>query len=280
MAQDKKSVLVVGGPASGKTIYGAQLLGRLQEDSSVQTHSSAENLIPFEEALNSLWQGRLASHTSADVYHEIVLPVRWTGGVEADLVWPDYGGEQVRQMVEQRQFSEQWRTRVQTSQGWMLFLRLSQSRTYEDLLSRPLHELTTAPSSELEIIEPKWSDQALYVELLQLLLYAKSVGNLLQVTDPKLVVLLSCWDELTDATNMTPEEVLRKYMPMLADYINATWLPGKASILGLSSLGKSLSHDSSDDAYICSGPQSFGYIVLPDGAHNQDLTFPLSKLLK
>jgi len=43
-------------------------------------------------------------------------------------------------------------------------------------------------------------------------------------------------------------------------------------------LGKALTETSKDQGYIENGPQSFGYIVKPDGSTDTDLTLPIAQL--
>ena len=208
------------------------------------------------------------------------LSIGSEGGMQADLLWPDYGGEQIQQMIEQRHITRSWLERIQRAEGWLLFLRLSITRTYHDIISRPLHEITALQSENATSADYKWSDQAVYVELLQLLLFARKVGTLRPIIKPRLQVLLSCWDELPGTNGVAPGELLRRYMPMLADFIDATWSANAVQIIGLSSLGKTLSPDKSDEEYLDEGPQSFGFVVLPDGSRQPDLTLPIELLLR
>ena len=118
------------------------------------------------------------------------------------------------------------------------------------------------------------------VELLQFFLFAKGVGVLNKLRKPALIILLSCWDEMDYASGKVPSELLRTRMPMLFDFVTSTWESDCLSILGLSSLGKRLRDDQPDDEYLDRGPESFGYVVLPDGSCPKDLTLPISMLSK
>ena len=66
-------VLVLGGPAAGKTHYAGQLLGRLRNDRQgiLRIRAGGEDdLRQFEEVLACLEEGRSAGHTAA---------ATWTG---------------------------------------------------------------------------------------------------------------------------------------------------------------------------------------------------------
>lgn len=278
--QTTKSLLVLGGPATGKTHYGAQLLGRLNSGAgALALTGAAANISPFENALDQLAQGLTADHTSTETYAEVCLPVALPGTVRTDLIWPDYGGEQIRQLLDQRRVGEGWRRRIELSDGWFLFVRPDQVRAYEDILSRPRRDLE--PADEPTSLEQSWwSDQASYVELLQLLLYVKGVGVLGRVETPALAVILSCWDELGAAgESAKPADLLRARLPLLADFVDANWAEDRQFVFGLSSLGKALRMDREDDEYLERGPESFGYVIQPDGDWSPDLTLPVSALL-
>src|SRR5438876_335995 len=122
------SILLVGSTKTGKTHYGAQLLKRLNDgDGTLVMDGVAENITLFEEALACLSNGRSAGHTPSGVYHESVWPVRFKGGTgsgRAQVVWPDYAGEQVEHITEHRQVTRQWKERIRQANGWLLFIRL------------------------------------------------------------------------------------------------------------------------------------------------------------
>lgn len=282
MNDEVTSLLVIGGHDTGKTHYGGQLLGRLREgESHLRLRAAIENITPFEEALNSLGQGVPASHTPITAYMESLFPIQSASGKRMDLVWPDYAGEQItKTIMGQRQVTHDWRQRVQESDGWLLFIRLEQIRDYKDILSRPIAEMiASARQSPKE--EAKWSDQAVYVELLQILLFVKGVGLLTQVRNPALTILLSCWDEMGYVANDTaPVEVLRSRMPLLVQFLESNWDPKYFNVFGLSSLEKNLRADAPDEGYLEHGPEKFGYVILPDGVQSSDLTLPVSTLME
>jgi len=272
------SLLIIGGPDAGKTHYGGQLLGRLNYGKGqIKMRSAPANIAPFEEVLRCLGQGMTAMHTSAGVYYETVFPVELANGNPADLVFPDYAGEQIKAIMEQRQITKAWRNRLVDSSGWILFIRLERIHLPEDILTRPLRDVVEQEKIEAPAIF-RWSDQAYYLELMQLLLYAKGVGTTMRINRPALTVILSCWDELgfADADVRMPSKLLSERMPLFAEFVEANWEPDQLTVLGLSSLGKALKEGEADDGYLDEGPESFGYVVLPDGTHSPDLTLPVS----
>jgi hypothetical protein len=280
-AEGARSILVLGGPGAGKTVYAAQALGRLQARAGkVELGGAAPSVAPLEEARERLAQGRASAHTPTDTYEEVRLPIELPGYLRAELTWPDYGGEQVRTIIRERRIKPEWRARVERGQGWLLFVRPDQIRLDEDVQSRPPHEVE--PTREAEPDDgPEWATQAELVELLQMLLFVKGVGTARRTETPPLAVLLSCWDELGDQeARMQPPRLLRARAPLLADFVASVWREDAASVWGLSSQGRALREDEPDEEYIEQGPQSFGYVVPPGGGDSSDLTLPLAYLLE
>lgn len=277
----EKSIMLVGESGTGKTHYGGQLLIRLNEgEGKLRIQGAAKNISPYEEAMTKLGQGVLAEHTPSNTYKESIFPIESVSGFRTNLVWPDYAGEQISHMTEMRRINKAWRQRVTGSHGWILFIRLDRIREYEDLLSRPLGEINEN-SQQVDNPDFKWSSQAVYVELIQLLLFTKGVGTVSRIKKPALTVILSCWDEMVETEeNVVPDNLLRDRMPLFADFLSATWHREFLSIFGLSALGKPLKKDEPDAEYLMRGPESFGFIVLPDGRRSPDLTLPVSNLME
>ena len=270
---DDKSVLLIGESGVGKTHYGAQLLKRLMKgDGELRMHGAATNLEPFEAAMESLNEGVTAGHTATSTYVDSVWPIMDSKGRRAELVWPDYGGEQIKAMSTTRRFPAAWRSRVLSTPAWLFVVRLQQTRVGDDLFSRPLKELKSTAG---DTREAQMSDQARLIELLQMLVYVRGAIRPTQLRNPRLCVLLSCWDEL--GTDEPPPEVLKQRLPLVADFIRSTW--AEPSVFGLSALERPLKAREPDIEYAIRGPEQFGYVVLPDGQRSSDLTLPIQALL-
>ena len=116
-----------------------------------------------------------------------------------------------------------------------------------------------------------------------MLLYAKGVGSTHPVSTPYLAIILSCWDEIKlpkKKKKLLPIEVLTETMPLFAEFISTNWEESAYSVFGVSSLSKALSDKISDEDYLDNGPESFGYVILPDGNRDEDLTLPVAKILE
>lgn len=269
------TILLVGESNVGKTHYGAQFLKRLMVKACALKMSGAPtNLEAFTTALSCLTEGKATDHTPANTYVESVWPITDEAGRYAELVWPDYGGEQVRNLVTQRRIPAAWRERVLEATDWVLLIRLHSLRSEDDLFSRPLQSFAAAePQGEAAAYEP--SDQARTVELLQMLLYLAQFHLDRPLRKPRLTILLSCWDELE--TTELPADLLASRLPMLWSFVRSNWT--SPTVIGLSALERTLSKADADQEYATRGPEEFGYVVLPNGVRNTDITLPIQRLM-
>jgi hypothetical protein len=268
------TILLVGESNVGKTHYGAQFLKRLMVKScALKMTGAPTNLEAFTTALSCLTEGKSTDHTPANIYVESVWPITDKAGRYAELVWPDYGGEQVRNLVTQRQIPAAWRDRVVEATDWVVLIRLHSLRSEDDLFSRPLQSFASVePQGEMTY---ELSDQARTVELLQMLLYLAQFHLDRPLRKPRLTILLSCWDELE--TMELPADLLASRLPMLWSFVRSNWaLP---TVIGLSALERALSKTDADQEYAIRGPEEFGYVVLPNGLKDTDITLPIQHLM-
>lgn len=273
MSASDRSILLIGESGVGKTHYGAQLLKRLMKgDGQLRMDGAATNLEPFEAALESLNEGMAAGHTPTTTYVDSICPIADVSGRKAELVWPDYGGEQIKTISSTRRIPAAWRARVVGAPAWLLLVRLQQTRVSEDIFSRPLKTLKGA---DVENREVQVSDQARLIELLQMLLYIRGAISTKPLESPRMCVLLSCWDEL--GTDEQPAVVLDQRLPMFSSFVHSVW--AEPSVLGLSALERPLNPRNPDIDYAARGPEQFGYVVLPGGQRSTDLTSPIQRLL-
>lgn len=274
-----QTILVLGGPKSGKTHYGAQLVIRLNKRvGAIKFYAQPENLELFDGPMECLGRGRLATHTPVAVSKDVVMPIELANSSRARVVWPDYGGEQVEQMLKSRIAPPAWGARAMNADGWLLMVRPELFRSSRDLLHRPLKDFEpkNPPASAL----PEWMPEAALVEMLQMLLFIRRSGRESRIAKPRLVVAITCWDEARNESAATkPHDQLRRLTPMLTNFLEGLWESTSLAVVGVSALGKTLSADVDDEAFADRGPHRQGYVVLPDGTRNDDLTWPLTRLL-
>lgn len=273
-----RRLLLLGEYDVGKSHFAGQLLGRLnQEQGSLRMVGAPPTLGPYENVLARINSGRAAPHTSQDSYVESRWPLADRSGNQIELEWPDYGGEQLRAIREQRSMPRAWRDRIVATAGWIVMVRIAHQQLSDDIFTRPLAEpgKDRQPPDTFAI-----SPQAQLVDFLQWLMFVRGTGTLAPVATPPLMLLLSCWDELPAAEQgKTPITVLRARMPMVAAFAEANWRPDALQVFGLSALERPLREDSVDDEFIDRGPEAFGYIVLPNGCREPDLTLAIAAMV-
>lgn len=279
MKKAKHSVLLIGESGVGKTHYGAQLLNRLMKiEGSALTldmNGPATNFEPFHAALNKLNAGVLADHTASKTYIESIWPITDASGKKSQLVWPDYAGEQVSSILSQRCISPSWTKNIQNASSWMLLIRLNKNHERADILSKPISDIRQPTQSDANQFEI--SHQAQLIELLQIMLFAGEINLDNAVKVPRLMVILSCWDELKQQQNQQPLTLLAQRLPMFYQYVTNVW--ENPLCYGVSALSKALDKKNQDEDYINRGPENFGYVIKPDGTRSPDLTLPIQALL-
>ena len=278
MESSNNNILIIGGPNSGKTHFGGQLYLRFRCDEyNYRISTPPEDLTVFQEVVDCLYDGRSATHTNVDSHKNLSLEVVDSKGYVTSISFPDYGGEQVKQIVDNRQINELWRSQIIGSNNWIFFIRLDEVAEIEDIVNRPLPESVSTKNNADAVL--KISDNAFFVELLQMLLFAKQVPLKQNITIPQLMVVLSCWDALKLDEGTTPVMLLKSKLPLFYEFVSNLWNEKDLDIVGLSSTGKTLSDKKSDDEYLSDSPENFGYIILPDGKKEKDLTILIGRTI-
>lgn len=273
-SNDEIRIALFGESDHGKSHYGAQLLSRIEtEKSELKLRTASVDLSAYDDVRKKLNSGLLAEHTPSGMYKDNLWPVVDGKGRALDLTWPDYAGEQVKQVIEGRTMNQEWLQRTQDADGWMLVVRPKLAKLDEDVFSKPLASLGKASVSSGA--KPKRSTQARLVELLQMLVHARGLRD--RTGLPPLVLLLSCWDELKLSKGTTPSQVIESHMPLLASYVRCIWAD-RVSVLGLSALGVELNDKVPNEEFVDNGPENFGFVVKADGEEDSDLTIPLVRL--
>lgn len=264
---NNNEILIIGPPKSGKTTFLAQLYGRLiDKKGKLQLASAPENIEGIKSAYDRLADGKETESTPATDNLEVKIPVIHEGQ-EFVLHCKDYGGEQVRDLTALMEYDKTWINRAKTNDRWILFIRPSEIEHRFDLSMKGY-----AAKDQRETISPisGTSDQAQFIELMQVLLHARGTGMKEPIDNPRLLITLTCWDELS--TDLTPEEILQQKMPLFTQFIGANWLPDASKTIGVSAQEFPLKTDEARNKYVDEMPQNFGYLVLDDSPKEKDLT--------
>lgn len=275
------NVLIFGGANTGKTVFVVQLYGRLSAGTcQLELRQQPDDLSLLVEGYDRLNAGIPPEHTTTGANADVSLSLLGPDGEQFDVLYPDYAGEQVDAMVENRQIAEEWRRRVLDAPTWLVFLRLDHVVTPKDVISSPGDPSAVAGDDAVNGIGSVLADQARTVEALQLLLHVAGAAIASPTRNPSLTVVLSCWDELGLQDDARPGDVLRSSLPLVHAFVQANWHPDALRVVGLSAQGKPLRSESPDEEFIDKGPEAMGYIVCPDGSRETDLTLLLSDAIR
>ena len=152
---------MIGGPNTGKSHFTFQLFGRLSEKTCALKLREMSNLELFKEGLERLSRGLSAEHTSSEKYDNADLAIVSPDGQPFDLLWPDYGGEQIRQILEKRGLDDHWKQRLEGAERFFFSFALMKWWTTKTLLSiHLLLNLTTGRIQRItrnQIYHLKWA---------------------------------------------------------------------------------------------------------------------------
>lgn len=265
------SILLIGKPHSSKTVFLSQFYSKLLKNKSkLKLYKSVDDLSPIAGAREALASGEEPQTTPSEKSVKFYLPIQ-IAEKQVDLKCPEYGGEQVLNIVENRELNKEWTTSIKESDSWILFIRLNN-------VNKPLDisDVTYSEEHQKSSLEPlsesdyKISDQSFFIELLQILLYAKGTDYHRLNDKPKLTIVLTCWDEMS--TEEKPYDVLKSKLPLLLNFIESNWNESYFNIIGLSAQEFPLTTPENKEKYQIEGPEEFGYLVLPGGDQTNDIT--------
>lgn len=277
MNQAENRVLIIGKPGTSKTTFLAQLYSVLQgKRGRMKLRQTPENLLAIDEARQMLAQGKSTESTPAEQNKMLQLSLL-LDDKPLELEFPDYGGEQVKAIIRDRELGPQWVEMCRESNAWLLFIRLHDHEEPHDVLTKAVAEIEPAVlGAKLEAsTEPIATNEAVeLVELLQMLLATRAVGIQQPIEVPKLKLVLTLWDELH--TTELPEAVLRSRYPLLLSYARSNWAPAALEVWGLSAQGFRLDTLENQDKYLDSSPSEHAFVVPPAGServHDLSLLF-------
>lgn len=157
--------------------------------------------------------------------------------------------------------------RAKENDRWILFVRPGEIYHHYDLSMKGFADIQ---NENEEKPENRTSDQYHFIELIQALLHARGTGMKELIENPRLLIALTCWDELK--TTKSPLEILQEKMPLFYSFIDSNWVREKFRVIGVSAQGFPLDSDDAKDKYLDDLPESFGFLVFENNSEDPDLT--------
>ncbi|QAB00973.1 MULTISPECIES: TRAFAC clade GTPase domain-containing protein [Agrobacterium tumefaciens complex] len=276
-----RSIILLGGPDSGKTNYVGRLWHALDAKKCRLIAAEQPDEIGFVlDTAEHLFQGRFAPRSEhADDRRDFeVVVCSPDGSGRAAIVIPDISGELWQNAVANSEIASDWMNELIHGHGALLFVRVG-----SDLDVRPL-DWVTSRSLLAKVGDGedrgKLPTQVMLCELVRYLelTMAKREDN----GKPRLSVIVAAWDRVDPATfERGPLAYLAQEYPLLAGRLSDT---DKLDIqvFGLSVVGGDLAVDPDfRDRFLEEGLDDHGWVAIYDSSTDSwqkdaDLTLPIA----
>lgn len=237
-----KSIILVGGPDSGKSNYVGRLWASLKAGRGALKRAGMPRNIEYVEGIcEHLLKGEFAGRTDTNsVRQDFCVPLKTREGMgPAELIVPDFTGELWRDAVKNSEIPREWLDELENADGALLFVRV-----HSPLNIQPLDWVTTRDTlrkhgegnEEVEL-----PTQVILCELLRHL--QQRLSNRSNGDRPRLAVVVTAWDNL-DAEKRAagPMVFLRKEFPLFAGALDDLERL-EARVYGMSIVGGDLKRD-------------------------------------
>jgi hypothetical protein len=273
-----RSIILLGGPDSGKTNYIGRLWLALDGGTGALHAAEQPDDINFVlEVADHLFEGGFAprsEHSDARRDFEVVVAAT-KDGPRSRVVVPDISGELWRNAVIDSEISPDWMDELRQADAALLFVRVDSDQDV-----RPLDWVTSRKMLERLGSE---EDQGLPTQVMLCELIRFLEGSLTHREDggtPRLSVVVTAWDRVdADTFQQGPAAYLEREYPLVAGKLaDLTGLD--VQIFGLSVVGGDLKHDAEyRQAYLEIGLDSHGWVAVHDGdgwRKKPDVTLPIA----
>ena len=298
-----KSIILIGGPDSGKTNYLARLWPSFQlRRDELRADKTPNDIRYVDSALEHLMKGEFAPRSDRNLEvgrADFSIDVRagFGNGDLRKLMIPDISGELWTKAVATSEISAEWLKLLQESEGAVLFVRHASDQTIQpldwvtarsvlDLFSEDEQDEEAAPGKdpgdETELPtdnqEQVIPTQVLLCELLRYL--STFLSNKADGSAPKVSVVIAAWDRVDpDLRAEGPRKYLERQFPLFAGRLTCE---GRLDIkiFGTSIVGGDLNDDTEFKATYFDRPiTDHGYVVVQEPDQSQianDITLPIA----
>lgn len=273
-----RSIILLGGPDSGKTNYIGRLWQALDgEMGMLHAAEQPEDINFVLEIADHLFQGGFAprtEHSDARRDFKVIVAER-NHGSRAQVVVPDVSGELWRNAVIDNEITPDWMNELQHADAALLFIRVCSDQDV-----RPLDWVTSR--NMLEKIGDE-EDQGLPTQVMLCELIHFLEDSLARREDgglPRLSVVVAAWDLVDIHTfEQGPITYLQSEYPLVAGRL-ADLDTLDVQVFGLSVVGGDLKHDALyRQAFLEAGIEGQGWVAVYDGdkwCKDPDVTLPIA----
>ena len=281
------SIILLGGPDSGKTNYLVRLWRALKSrKSKLVAPRSPTNIKYVEGLIEFILQGQFVPHTDVSDHptdQQLVIPITRASapdGEEVTLSVPDVSGELWQGAIDRGDIPKAWMEALQSSSGALLFVRVGSQANVPSLdwVNTPelLSFLGDGAAANSDGSVPKVPTQVAMCEMLRFL-----DQTLLRHGDflPRVAVMITAWDLLDEETRAKgPSSYLEAEFPLFSGRLHDC-RSLDVRCFGVSIVGGDFEDDTFKEEFFESDIDSMGFTVLEDAeshvAEEGDLTLPV-----
>ena len=278
-----RSVILIGGPDTGKTNFIARLWAALRTGGGALAASGTPDEIKYvEDAVNHLHQGSFAPRTDQNLEADqgsIKIPLGLDESLDeeiAELVIPDVSGEIWKKAVETTELAPEWMAQLEGAFGALLFVRV-----LSPLNVVPLDWVNASKLMEHQGNDAQPDEMPTQVMLCEFLRFLElKLPDRITGRKPRVAVIIAAWDLLdNDRSVAGPKAYLQKEYPLFASRL--TDLDRfDVTVFGMSILGGDLKADQGfRDKLLESDFESAGFVRFDhDGTVEEmnDVTLPVA----
>ena len=274
----RKSIILVGGPDSGKSNYVGRLWISLKEHKGALKRAGMPSSIDYIETICAhLLKGEFAARTDRNMNRQnFCVPIRFGDNDDAtELIVPDFTGELWHHAVINSELPRDWLEELENAYGALLFVRVLSDSNVQPLDWVTARDMLRILEGNEEVASPT---QVILCELLRLLqerLSPRPDGG-----KPRIAVVVTAWDLLNAESKLAgPLTYLRRQFPLFSgaledlDRIDAR-------VYGVSIVGGDLTRDAEFKMrYHSMDTSDSGTITFErDGIvlHDTDVTLPIA----
>jgi Double-GTPase 1 len=273
-----RSIVLLGGPDSGKTNYIGRLWRALDDGTGTLHAAEQPDDINFVlEVTTHLFEGDFAPRSEhRDTRRDFEVVVAATkDGPQTRLVVPDTSGELWRTAAIESEIDLDWMDELRRADGALLFVRVGSDQDV-----RPLDWVTSRRMLEKLGGEDDQGlpTQVMLCELIRFLevsLAHRENGEL-----PRLSVVVTAWDLVDEGMfQQGPIAYLEREYPLVAGRL-ADLKDLDVRVFGLSVVGGDLKYDAAyRKAFLEEGLDGHGWVAVPNGdgwRKDRDMTLPIA----
>lgn len=274
------SIVLVGGPDSGKSNFIGRLWLALQSRKGMVTASVTPDDIKYVESIaDHILQGRFAPRTEKEESkREFKITVKTPAGDDVDIIIPDVSGELWKKAVDTLEISQEWLSVVNNSSCALLFLRV-----LSDANVQPLDWVNSKQYLELGLGEVSNNhDLPTQVALLELLRFLEENLSSTSGNKPRVAIIITAWDLVNqEDAKHGPRAFLKEMFPLFEGRISDIQ-DIDVGVFASSILGGDFSIRKFVEEYQSTDIDNLGYVIQESVDGNEkkfDITLPIAWLL-